>query len=123
MEALGQGGSRGLRGAEEDDGAAAEEGKGGPGGVPDGGRRGGSAHPKILLRWSRGSQDPDEAAQGLCHLHADGGDGVLQEQVEGCEEQSRDMRGAGGARPLPPAPGWDRARGEATAWLSSRAQR
>lgn len=127
MEALGQGGSRGLRRAEEDDGAAAEEGERGPGRVPDGGRRGGSARgeerTQILLRWSRGSQDPDEAAQRLCHLHADGGDGVLQEQVEGCEEQSRDMPGAAGARPLTPAPGWDRAGGEATAWLSSRAQK
>lgn len=78
--------------------------RGAPGGVPDGGRRGGSAHPKILLRWSRGSQDPDEAAQRLCHLHADGGDGVLQEQVEGCEEQSRDMRGGWGGTAAPPGP-------------------
>lgn len=125
MEALGQAGSRGLRRAEEDDGAAAKEGEQGPGRVLDAGRRGsarGEERAQLLLRWSRGSQDPDEAAQRLCHLHADGGDGVLQEQVEGWKEQSTDMPGAAGAQPLTPAPGWDRAWGEATAWLSSRAQ-
>lgn len=75
-------------------------------GAPGGARWGktGGQHPKILLRWSRGSQDPDEAAQRLCHLHADGGDGVLQEQVEGCEEQSRDMRGGWGGTAAPPGP-------------------
>lgn len=41
---------------------------------------------------SRGSQDPDEAAQRLCHLHADGGDGVLQEQVQSWKEQSTDVQ-------------------------------
>lgn len=48
-----------------------------------------------------GSQDPDEAAQGLCHLHADGRDGVLQEQVQSWKEQSTDMPG-GAAGPQPP---------------------
>lgn len=53
VEALGQGGSRGLRGAEEDDGAAAEEGEGGPGGCPMGEDGGAAPTPKYCCGGAR----------------------------------------------------------------------
>lgn len=57
---------------------------------------GGEEPAQLPPRWGRGSQDPDEAAQGLRHLHADGGDGVLEEQVQSWKEAEH--RHAGGCR-------------------------
>lgn len=87
----GQSTCRGAGRTEEDQGAAAETVSQSPGGcsMPEDVAAPTECHgahgeePTLLPpRWGRGSQDPDEAAQGLRHLHTDGRDRVLEEQVQ-----------------------------------------